>query len=280
MKREYYCLVAGLPDLFFNENKPGLSSLDFRDELKHQLDKPNFELVKLFFLPADNENLLNLLFQQNKPFNESGNLPKHFLDPDLEYPVKLPFYMTQFIKWVKIQESREFSLEFENLLHSMFYEFVLNEKNTFLREWFTFELNIKNVLTAINCKRFNYNSNYQLVQAGINSIVFTLMKSNRLKHEFFEEELPFAEQIFRVAESDSSSIEKEKSIDKIKWDYLDEETYFHYFTIEKILSFVIKLNITERWMKLDAKTGKELLDRLINELETSYEFPAEFSTVK
>lgn len=36
----------------------------------------------------------------------------------------------------------------------------------------------------------------------------------------------------------------------------------------------------ERWMKLDKETGKELLDKLIDELITSYEFPAEFSLTK
>ena len=38
--------------------------------------------------------------------------------------------------------------------------------------------------------------------------------------------------------------------------------------------------MAERWLKLDAKTGEELLNKLINELKTSYEFPAEFSLVK
>lgn len=280
LKRDYYCLVAGLPDLFFNENKPGINGLEFRNELESQLDKSDFELVKLLFLTADNENLLNYLFDLDEPFNNSGNLPKYFLDPESENPVDLPVYMPQFIDCVNNQDSREFSVQFENLLNSMFYEFLLQTKNNFLQNWFTFELNTKNVLTAINCNRFNYEVENQLIQAGTNSTVFALLNGNRLKHELFEEELPYAEQIFRIADSEISTIEKEKSIDKIKWEYLDEETFFHYFSIEKILSFVIKLSITERWMKLDKETGKELLNKLINDLKISYEFPAEYSTVK
>ena len=89
VKRDYYCLVAGLPDLFFNENKPGISSLEFRTELESQLHKSDFELVKLLFLPADNKNLLNYFFELDKPFNDFGNLPKDFLDPEAENLVDL-----------------------------------------------------------------------------------------------------------------------------------------------------------------------------------------------
>ena len=71
--------------------------------------------------------------------------------------------------------------------------------------------------------------------------------------------------------------EKEKAFDNIKWKFLDEHTFFNYFTIEKILSFVIKLNIVERWIELDNETGKALFNRLINDIKMSYKFPEEFS---
>ena len=69
-------------------------------------------------------------------------------------------------------------------------------------------------------------------------------------------------------------------MDKIKWDYLDEYTFFHYFTIEKVISYVLKILITERWIKLDSETGKTLLNKLLNELKTSYKLDEEFSLNK
>lgn len=277
-KKEYYCLIAGFPDLFFGENKSVLTSVDFRNELEFQLNETDFNLVKLLFLPFDNKNLLNFLFDQKEPFNKLGNFPKNFLETDNDYPIELPSYMVQYLKWINKQDSKDRCLPFENKLYSLFYEYVLNVKNDFLNHWFSFELNIKNVLTAFDCNRFNYDLKTQLIPNKTNDTVYSLLLNKRLKHELFEDEIPFAEQIFRTAEADISMLEKEKSVDKIKWDYLDEATFFHYFTIEKILSFVIKLNLTERWLKLDAETGNELLNKLINELKTSYKFPVEFST--
>jgi len=281
LKKNYYCLVAGLPDLFFSENKHGLSSLDFRNELKHQLSKTDFDLASLLYLPHDNKNLLNLIFEQNEPFSLLGIYDKEFLESQITEPVKIPDYMTQFLLWTRNLETRELNLQIENKLHSLYYEYVVvKTKNNFLKEWFKFEMNIKNILTAFNCKQFNYQPEKHLIQADENNRVYTLLINMHLKHELFEEELPFADQLFRVAESNISPEERENAIDKILWAYLDEHTFFHYFTIEKILSYIIKLGIVERWMKLDAETGKALLNKLIEELKLSYTFPEEFSTVK
>ncbi len=273
-------MVAGLPDLLFNENKSGFDSLDFYTELKHQLNDTDYELVKLLFLQSDNENLLNLVFERDKPFNLQGNYTKDFLEKQIAQPIEIPDYITHFLRFLKSQETRELNLQTENRLHSLYFEYILTTTNTFLREWFKFELNTKNILTAFNCKQFNYSLKTHLIPAGKNNTVYQLLIHNHLKHEYFEEELPFAEQIFRVAESDATPEDKEKNIDKIRWDYLDEQTFFHYFTIEKILSYIIKLGIIERWMKLDAETGKALLNKLIKKLKLSYTFPEEFSTTK
>jgi hypothetical protein len=42
--------------------------------------------------------------------------------------------------------------------------------------------------------------------------------------------------------------------------------FFHYFTIEKILAFILKLDIVERWLKHEPENGKMLLENLINNL--------------
>ena len=280
LKRNYYCLVAGLPDLLFNENKMGFSSLTFRNELKDQLSETDYDLVKTIFLPFDNKNLLNLLFNQNKPFYLTGIYSEKFLKTQVIQLNEIPDYMIRYIKWVNNQDSPKFSLNNENKLYDFFYKYALQVKNEFLSKWFTFNLNLKNILTAINCNRYNYDIKSQIIESEKKSTINTLLLNNRLNHDLFEEELPFAEQIFRIANSDSSMIEKEKSIDKIRWDYMDEEIFFHFFTIEKIISFVVKLIIAERWVKMDKKTGKELLNRLIHELKMSYKFTAEYSTVK
>ncbi len=279
-KKNYYCLIAGLPDLFFNELKTGTTPVAFRESLENDLAPADFELAKLLFLPDDNENLLSLLFNTGAAFNGSGNYSQKFMEGQIEKPADLPGYMLCFLKWAKNEGIREWSLAAENKLHTLFYEFVAGAKNEFLKQWFLFELKTKNLATALNCLDYRYEMSKHLINIKESSIVNSLLLGNRLKPEYFEDEIPFADEIIRVSEVGTDMTEKERNIDKIKWDYLDENTFFHYFTIEKILSYIIKLKITGRWMKLDKKTGEALLEKLISELKTSYEFPEEFSIAK
>lgn len=283
LKREYYCLVAGLPDLIFSENKPGINAFAFKDELKLQLSESDFELSKLLFYPFDNQNLLNIYFNRNAPFNPLGNLAKKYMEeqfsPENE-AITLPHYMLQFVIWMEQNEHKEINSEVENILQSLYYEMVLNTKNTFLSQWFSFDLNLKNIFTAYNCVEYDYELASHLIQVPTQSEVYSLLLHKRFKPELFEDELPFHNQIFKIAESELIPIEKEKAIDKLRWDYLDEHTFFYYFSIEKILSYVIKLLITERWMRLDESTGKEMLNKLINDLKTSYNFQEETSLTK
>lgn len=279
-KKKYYCLVAGLPDLFFNENRQIRSAPDFREELKQHIYISDYELVKILFLKHDNNNLLNIIFENDEPFDSRGNFTKEMLENPVYYPEIIPEYFIRFSKWVKMQESREINLQVKNKLLTLYFEYALEVKNQFLKEWLTFELNIKNILVAFNCEKFNYSLSNQLIHVGKGNLVYSLLVNRRFKPELFEENLPYANQIFRIAESNSNPEEKEKAIDRIMWNYLDEHTIFHYFTIEKILAHVIKLEKIERWMKLDYETGKAFLNQLTEELKLSFTFPEEFSTIK
>ena len=283
IKKEYHCLIAGLPDLFFDENKTTVTGSVFREELQYQLYPSDYKLVEYLFLPFDNQNLLNIFFGQNKPYFYPGNISKQEFEfqfsPENE-EIRLPAYMKTFLSWMKGREQKHANLEVENILTTLFYEHALNCPNLFLQNWFRFELNLKNVFAAFNCKQYNYEPETQLLQVVGEDSVYSLLMDNKLKADYFEELLPYHEELFKIAESNLELIEKEKAVDKIKWEYLDENTFFHFFTIEKILAFTIKILLIERWMKLDNKTGKELLDKLIDELITSYEFPAEFSLNK
>lgn len=280
LKKEYHCLVAGLPDLFFNENKTGTDGISFRQQLETELSSSDFELVKLIYLVYDNENLLNLYLHRKKPFNSKGYFTEQYLQQQLspgDEPPVLPDYMLQFLEWMKETEQKELNLDAEIVLQQLYYEYILQTKNEFLSSWFLFQLHLKNILTAISCIKFDYNVEENLIQVNENKNVCSLLIGKKLKPEFFEDEVPFYREIFKITEADFNWIDREKALDKLKWDYLNEHTFFYYFTIEKILSYTLKLNIVERWIKLDKRTGEELLNKLINEFKTTYEFPVEFN---
>lgn len=64
-KNNYYCLIAGLPEVFLDDRKLSLSVNGFRELAQGALKKEDMKLMNLFFLPADNKQVLRLLIKWN-----------------------------------------------------------------------------------------------------------------------------------------------------------------------------------------------------------------------
>jgi hypothetical protein len=57
---------------------------------------------------------------------------------------------------------------------------------------------------------------------------------------------------------------------------MEDNTFFNYFTIEKIFVFLMKLEMIERWVSLDKEKGNELFRQLIDQLKDEVQIPQEF----
>lgn len=272
-KQHYYCLIAGLPDLVQNEFRKGLTALQFRRDVAEELTPSDYALLQLLFRQNDNQNLLNLILQQDFQFDIRGNYTEDYLKNQIVEPTDIAAYMNIFITELKSENPDQSNLSIENRLQELFYNDVLKTNNAFIRKWFAFERNLKNMLTVIACNQYGYDIPRQLIPDKNRDDLNKLLIRGNLKPELFvDEDLPWIDQVLRIAESGADMVEKEKAIDNIKWTYLDEITVSDYFTIEKILSFVIKLKILDRWHELDDEAGLIFLKRLINDLEMSYSF--------
>ncbi|MBO4428121.1 MAG: DUF2764 family protein [Bacteroidales bacterium] len=62
-------------------------------------------------------------------------------------------------------------------------------------------------------------------------------------------------------------LEREKGLDALMWNKADEICLMDVFTLDLILSFVAKLQIVDRWLRLDEETGRALFRRLLAEIK-------------
>ena len=53
------------------------------------------------------------------------------------------------------------------------------------------------------------------------------------------------------------------------WEKADSLTELDLFDIDIILAFIAKIEIADRWSKLDEDTGRELFRRLVNEIRNT-----------
>ena len=282
MSANYYYLVAGLPDLLLDEGRQPLTCGDFILEASEQLNKNDFSLFKLLQLPFDNENLIALLLKKERPFSPLGSIDEEELTDGLKNPDTLPVYMETFIESFHENRSQAPGLIPADQLAWFFYDEMTRHREPFIAEWYCFDLNLRNVIAGINCRReFAHLEELATEREkaaastviGRDDVADAIIRSNAPDFGLTMQ-LPWIERV--VALSRESIQEFEKGVDTLRWDVLNEMTITSHFRAETVFAFFIKLAMVERWQALDPKTGQEQLERLVDELTASYAVPADF----
>jgi len=252
--------------------------LHVKHELISQVNRFDRRYLEWLYRPFDNKNLLNLLLLADSGFDQLGNYSKTYLLQQIIRPTDLADYLKRFLSQFYTEELEQSPLQAENKLQELFYQEATSSKQAFIRQWFQFEMDVKNLVTAVNCYQYEYDIQTHLIADTTgNGIYQELIKGIPKPDALVWEDRPQLLQVLQVFDSVGDATEKEKEIDQIKFQFLDELIVFNYFTIEQLLSFVLKLQIIERWQKLDAQIGLEFLENLIRDLQEKQVFAEEFS---
>ena len=274
MPKNYYYIVASLPDLLFDSPKKVISLVDFIEDIRELLTPEHASFLALFRLGYDNGNLVSTLDKRGKEFDVRGNFSKEKIEEEIKFPENLPGYMLQFIEAYKEEKLPYPDLSLDDQLTWLFYDEAVAHKNAFLSTWFTFDLNLRNLLAGLNCRRLAEQSkdasgDFTVSKTVLGSNEFAeLVRKSRTPDFSLTLDYPWVEKVLSFDRR--NLVEFEKNIDTLRWDMLDEMTTFTYFQIETILAFCIKLDIVERWQSLKPDVGEEKLTRLLSDLESSY----------
>jgi len=279
-KRNYYCLVAGLPDIIPDDKKLHYSSVELRKYLKNELHPSDFELVKLFYLPWDNNNLLELLFSKDAEWDERGNYTKDFFEPftdkkqleSLNFSL-LPDYISDFIKSYHNSEEKISKSEAIKELTRGWYDLMLSSGNDFVTKVTNYKIQMGNIMLALNGRK--HDIPYEDSIIGDDELARALKRSRARDFGITDENIDI-ENIIQMFEIENI-LDREMQFDNHFWKFLDENTFFNYFSIEKILAFLLKLFITERWFVLDKEKGQQIFNQFLDKLKSNFEFPEEFA---
>nr|NQU93986.1 DUF2764 family protein [Bacteroidota bacterium] len=272
-KPNYYYLVAGLPDLLLDEGRVKISLPEMKAFFADHVQSEDNNLITMLFRKYDNKNLMNLLLKNDEKFDDRGNYTFDFLEEQIKEPdARVLPYLMQFINNFK-QGIREFpDISLENELETLFYQYLLTLDNPFLKSWFDLKLNIANVAAALNCREHKMPSENELI--GDNAVVQGIIRSNARDFGLMQD-FPEIEKILHAWEGETM-LDREKSLDLMRWQWIDDATFFNYFSIERILGFLLQLEMVERWMLLGDQEGEEMFRKLLNTLVDNYELPDEF----
>ena len=149
----------------------------------------------------------------------------------------------------KLIEFLELGFDGESLTEE-FYSSTAVSKNRFIREYFAFDNEVRNIKVIRLAERFSLDAEKYIVGKpdyyfGDKSKIHTILNNDNI-------------------------IEREKLLDKLLWDKVNEITAFDFFNVEVILAFLIKAHITDRWCKMDKTKGAEFFKQLVNEVRGTF----------
>ena len=84
MKQNYYCLVAGCPDVTLDMAKPPISENQWREDMSVALSPADKRLVELIYLERDNRRFLDLLTGHDTEITAEDSLHGVFTDEELQ----------------------------------------------------------------------------------------------------------------------------------------------------------------------------------------------------
>lgn len=141
----------------------------------------------------------------------------------------------------------------ENLTED-FYRQALASRNRFVRDYFRFDLNVRNAKVRYLNEALGRDPKKDVI----------VLTEDDSQDEF--EEVSKLDAVLHGKDI----LERERGIDDLMWDKIDEMTTYDYFDIEAILGFLAKLHIVERWYILDEKTGREMFRKLVDEMRGTF----------
>ena len=150
-------------------------------------------------------------------------------------------------------------------LDADFYAAALKHRNRFLREYFRFDLNLRNAKVRYLNAQLGREPDQDVMTGEDPEAEDVDIDGFRFTGGEFEEALKVDNIL-----SDKDLVSREKGLDDLLWDKVDSLSTFHYFDIEAVLAYIAKLHIVTRWLNLDEEVGRDVFRRLLKDVRGTY----------
>lgn len=273
----YYCLIAGLPEIDFSDSHPGYSMDELVEQLHESLTPWDARLMaNFFFLQRDCKNLVGYLKDPEAELMYQGAYTKeqyHDLvksAEEMNFNVhRYPSFLSIFAREWSFNKDKKGYFPEDEILY-LFYKYAIdNCSNKFVREWYQMNMDINNILTAILARKYGWNIADYIKGEGE---VQEKLREENTPDFGLSREMDYMKELIQIADQDDP-VKKEKMIDALKWLWLDDNTFFEPFGIESVFAYMCKLEMQYRWANLDVEKGKESFEQIIENLRGEARVP-------
>ena len=274
----YYCLMAGVPDLNLDDRGGSYTIDDFIEECGEALSDSDKKLLFYFFLKYDCLNLVELLQNPDVEIQPYGNYTidqYHDLMTsarEMNFNVhRYPAFLSMFAREYSYNKGKAGYFPKDAIMKE-YYEYAMKCPNRMISSWFKMNFDITNILTAMIARKNGWNVGDYIV--GDNEIC-EMIRMNNTKDFNLGVEYDYVAELIKIADCDDP-VDKERRIDAFKWRWLDDMTFFDVFSIDAVFAYMCKLEMLQRWDKLDVETGRETFRQIIENLRGEARVPDEY----
>lgn len=152
-------------------------------------------------------------------------------------------------------------------MNTHFYRAAGRCKDSFIRGYFAFDWEIRNIMAAYTAREYGMPVLTALV--GHNELTDKLISSSKVEDFDLKSTSEYATVLHKIMQL-KEPLEREQQIDRLRWEKAESLATFHYFDIDVILAFLLKASLVARWAKLDKITGERLFKELVAEVKGTY----------
>ncbi len=248
---KYYFLVSFLPEIHRDDRKVKFGFADFLEE-RNQIADSDWREVELVLLGRDVFLLEGLLKGKVRPVERPLH-SEEFWREQIKAPKEVAEPFAEFLESVA---GRPFGPAETNRLYGLYYDFVLaNTSSPLLREYFSFERDLRNILAALRARRLGLPPSEHLVGEG--DVVEGLGRSGAADFGL-SRDYPWIERLAEAAEPQVL----EEVREQILWERLEESVEAEDFAFDVVLSYLLRLELLERRLALSAEKGLERVRKL------------------
>ena len=276
----YYHLVSSLPRPRSDQRDAEIDLKNIQAHIRENLTTEDDRLFCYLLYRNDNQNLLNILARldglwdpESQTFHEPAAFTHQQLEEGLHGSFDLPDYMQEFLTAYHAGQLPTDRRPRANLLKDLYYRESLQQPHSFLANYFGFKRDLKNIVAALNARKFKRPVHEVLV--GDYDLTEMIRQSNE-KDFGLSREYAFVPDLEDLLANGEAG-QLEEYIDRLLWDFMNEHLAHEYFSSARVFSYFIKLSLGHRWLPLEQKAGKDRLEELIQHVLSRASWPQELS---
>ena len=276
----YYCLMAGLPDIALEDTAGSVSMEEMREALDDVLSDKDKKIISYFFLQKDCLNIVELLKNPQAELTEMGNMTaEQYADlytsaTEMNFNVhRYPAFLSEYVRAYAYNKDKAGYFPKDDMLYQ-FYDYAIKTcPSEMVRQWYQLNLDITNILTAMLARKNGWSVADYI--HGDNEVTEMILTNNTRDFNLMLE-YDYVADLMKIVDC-QDPVEKEKKIDAFKWLWLDEQTFFESFSVDAVFAYLCKLDMLARWERLDVEKGQQAFRQIIDNLRSVAKVPEEFT---